>query len=506
MTKTGESSEIITSTTPDKTEELEFNQLTELKSLSQNHKLYRQSVGGKVYFIKAINKAQGNYAKEKALLEREHTILSGASSKHIVKSYGIFHNDQLGYYLKLDYIEGSSLEKFLQSNPDVKTRTLILNDIFEAIEDLHAQGIVHNDIKPQNFMIRKEGNRAVLVDFGLSDSDSYTEKNQGYTKQYASPEQTSGGETHIPTDIYALGKIIRLIFPHRYAFICRKCRRTNPKHRYQNISEIKSAIATADRARALLLLLPLIIIAAALWWFSPNNHPTATPPEEVNPVIVNDTVFITDTITNAVHKQIVVTKDTVVKTDTIVKVVKKSVQGSTSEYEDEENEEEEMSEAEKFDILERFFQSEGKRKHSDPTKVKRASFKQIEDITYIFEEKYFPYAIRQLWPSYNNAPEFMKKNIQETSYAMRDTLLALVNDPKIDDCKTRAEFEKYANSYKDIIYKIEEETCKWLTSAENKKHYDKCSDLCLITDHMYRDYCDLIDQVKRQTSNPPKGW
>ncbi len=397
MTKPGESSEIITSATPDMTEELELNQLTELKSLSQNHKLYRQTVGGKVYFIKAINKNQGNYAKEKALLEREHTILSQASSKHIVKSYGIFRNDQLGYYLKLDYIEGSSLEKFLQSNPDVNTRTLILNDIFEAIEDLHAQGIVHNDIKPQNFMVRKEGNRAVLVDFGLSDSDSYLEKSQGYTKQYASPEQTSGGETHIPTDIYALGKIIKLIFPHRYAFICRKCRRTNPKRRYRNISEIKSAIATADRARALLFLLPLMIIAAAaLWWFIPNNHPAATPPEEVSPVIVKDTVFKTDTITNAVHKQIVVTKDTVVKTDTIVKVVKKSVQGSTSEYEDEENEEEEMSEAEKFDILERFFQGSVGRKYSDPTKIKRASFKQIEDITYIFEEKYFPYAIRQL--------------------------------------------------------------------------------------------------------------
>lgn len=506
MAKAYESSEIITSATPDKTEELELNQLTELKSLSQNHKLYRQAVGGKVYFIKAINKAQGNYAREKALLEREHTILSGASSKHIVKSYGMFHDDSLGYYLKLDYIEGNSLEKFLRSNPDAKTRTLILNDILEAVEDLHARGIVHNDIKPQNFMVRKEGNRAVLVDFGLSDSDSYTEKSQGYTRQYASPEQTSGGETHIPTDIYALGKIIKLIFPHRYAFICRKCRRTNPNRRYQNISEIKSAIAAADRARALLLLLPLIIIAAALWWFSPNNHPTATPPEEVSPVIVTDTIFKTDTITNAVHKQIVVTKDTVVKTDTIVKVVKKSVPGSTSEYEEEESEGEEMSGAEKFDILERFFQGEGKRKHSDPTKVNRASYKQIEDITFLFEEKYFPYNIRHLWPSYSNAPEFMKKHLQETSYAMRDALITLINDPKIDDCKTRAEFEKLANSYKDIIYKIKKETCKWLTSADNKEQYNKCSDLCTITDHMYRDYCDLIDQIKRQTSNPPKGW
>lgn len=338
MAKAYESSEIITSATPDKTEELELNQLTELKSLSQNHKLYKQTVGGKVYFIKAINKAQGNYAREKALLEREHTILSGASSKHIVKSYGMFHDDSLGYYLKLDYIEGDSLSTFLRSNPDAKTRTLILNDILEAVEDLHARGIVHNDIKPQNFMVRKEGNRAVLVDFGLSDSDSYTEKSQGYTRQYASPEQTSGGETHIPTDIYALGKIIKLIFPHRYAFICRKCRRTNPKHRYRNISEIKSAIATADRARALLLLLPLMIIAiAALWWFKAYNHPTATPPKEVSPVIVKDTVFKTDTISSidtikpiihkdsghstpkSVSKTESVTKQTVTKEETITK-------------------------------------------------------------------------------------------------------------------------------------------------------------------------------------------
>lgn len=92
----------------------------------------------------------------------------------------------------------------------------VINQVGGALEYLHTKGIVHQDIKPDNILVKtgfRDENTYMISDFGVStdikmtilrDSQVYTESNKGLTPDYASPELYQGDPIP-PTDIFALG-------------------------------------------------------------------------------------------------------------------------------------------------------------------------------------------------------------------------------------------------------------------------------------------------------------
>lgn len=140
---------------------------------------------------------------------KEAKTMAELNHEGVVKVNDVFEENNTAYYV-MDYIEGKSLAEQL---PIAQEQALAyIKQAAEALQYVHAKGILHLDIKPANIMINQSG-KAVLIDFGISkhyDSEGKgtSSSTQGYSSGYSPIEQmTPGGLKQFtpPTDIYALG-------------------------------------------------------------------------------------------------------------------------------------------------------------------------------------------------------------------------------------------------------------------------------------------------------------
>jgi WD40 repeat protein/serine/threonine protein kinase len=97
----------------------------------------------------------------------------------------------------------------------VRKMVQLVCDAAEAVATLHAQNLLHRDIKPTNLMITPDGSRIVLMDFGLAKGDStgLTREGRGDflgTMRYAAPEQLAAANVVVgkPADVRALGIVL----------------------------------------------------------------------------------------------------------------------------------------------------------------------------------------------------------------------------------------------------------------------------------------------------------
>ncbi|RME79355.1 MAG: serine/threonine protein kinase, partial [Planctomycetota bacterium] len=117
------------------------------------------------------------------------------------------------YYLVMEYVEGTSLDKELKKGvifPEKEALSIVLQ-IAKALEHAHQFRLIHRDIKPANIMIDSKG-VAKLCDLGLAKETGLDSKDSTQTSStvgtpvYMSPEQVRGEkDIDIRTDIYSLG-------------------------------------------------------------------------------------------------------------------------------------------------------------------------------------------------------------------------------------------------------------------------------------------------------------
>ncbi len=117
-------------------------------------------------------------------------------------------------YLVMEYVEGCTLKDFMQGN-SISSRKVhkIIQDVAVAVKAIHAHGILHLDIKPENIMVTQD-ERCKLIDLGAAwfhpvVSES-SEKIVGGTLEYMSPEQMTGTVSVISerTDVFGMGAVL----------------------------------------------------------------------------------------------------------------------------------------------------------------------------------------------------------------------------------------------------------------------------------------------------------
>ena len=115
-------------------------------------------------------------------------------------------------YIVLEYVSGESLNRILAREKKLPlTRALQLaEEIAEALDYAHAQGVVHRDIKPGNILVTEDGH-AKIADFGIAKLNLAHFTLPGRvmgTPAYMAPEQLSGEGVDGRSDLFSLGVIL----------------------------------------------------------------------------------------------------------------------------------------------------------------------------------------------------------------------------------------------------------------------------------------------------------
>ena len=270
-------------------QELGVNHLTDYELLSDSgHNLvYRAQMGGKWVVLKAAKPDEGEQTRNRLLLEREFEIMHRLDSIYVVQTIAMVDDPQLGRSILMEYVHGRPLDRFIAENPSSAERRRVADELMEALIFLHERQIVHGDLKPSNILITDSGNHVQLIDFGFSDNEAFIAKNIGTSPSISSPEQLPTDVLLPERDIYALGKMLALLFPHSAKPIIRRCLASD-RSRCTSVRQVRSALHRYWRMRWLLPMLAFFAIAAAcLICFRPQK-------QEVSPVVEyhTDTVVV----------------------------------------------------------------------------------------------------------------------------------------------------------------------------------------------------------------------
>src|SRR4051794_31914195 len=122
--------------------------------------------------------------------------------KNLAMLYDFAQLDDGSYYMVWEFIDGTNIQKWIGQNGPMPSRLAIEIAIqaLNGLDHLHAMGLIHRDISPENIMLSQDHQGKLLVkviDFGIAKQLAEGEGGQGLTQtgmflgklKYASPEQ-----------------------------------------------------------------------------------------------------------------------------------------------------------------------------------------------------------------------------------------------------------------------------------------------------------------------------
>mmetsp|Transcript_38283 Transcript_38283/g.63359 ORF Transcript_38283/g.63359 Transcript_38283/m.63359 type:complete len:719 (-) Transcript_38283:203-2359(-) len=170
---------------------------------------------GRDVAIKVIPRTKENEES----IKQEVAVLQRVGLHCSIARLEAFYETATAFYIVMEYIEGGELFEHLCDSGAYSERdaSKLLQQVGGAVALLHAQGICHADIKPENLLLTSTG-EVKLVDFGLSCETREASQHKAGTWAYWPPEAFSGGQLGLPMDMWALGVVLFVVLSGYHPF------------------------------------------------------------------------------------------------------------------------------------------------------------------------------------------------------------------------------------------------------------------------------------------------
>lgn len=142
----------------------------------------------------------------------EARVAASVRQGNVVDIYD-FGQEQGVLYIVMQFVDGQTLKQLIAQRAPMEMREIrrIIGNVLDGLQAIHAAGIVHRDIKPQNILIGRDG-VARVTDFGVAETGGETGlTTDGMTigtVDYMAPEQAQGLALTPAADLYATGVML----------------------------------------------------------------------------------------------------------------------------------------------------------------------------------------------------------------------------------------------------------------------------------------------------------
>ena len=269
--------------------------------------------------------------KSKELFQREATILYQIAHPQIPQFRAIFEENQR-LFLVQDYVEGMTYRELLLDRVS-KGRTfteaevlVFIRQMLPVLAHIHARGIIHRDISPENIIRRENDQVPVLIDFGVvKELATKVQSPEGTAHAttvgkigYAPMEQLQSGRATASSDLYALAVTAIVLLTGKepqelldqttlqwnwqqrvqvstgLALVLNRMLNRSPGDRYQSVSEVAQALdnqtnpqpnpPTVPPAPAVVPSNPSLVATVAVGR-PPEPAQSGHPPQQPDPLI-----------------------------------------------------------------------------------------------------------------------------------------------------------------------------------------------------------------------------
>lgn len=190
----------------------------------------------RVVALKVIADQEAEEADYLKLFRREADLVGRMNSPHIVPIHNYGEIDEQAY-LDMRYVDGNSLSGVVrQYGPaSLGTALEIVAQAASALDDAHAAGVVHRDVKPANLLVDRKG-FVYLADFGIAVVDRHKMAAGSQilgSWAYMAPERFSASSEDGPAvDVYALGCVLYYALTGEPPFAGRELEELRQAHRH----------------------------------------------------------------------------------------------------------------------------------------------------------------------------------------------------------------------------------------------------------------------------------